>query len=81
MAELGSCRLRIAFASERHARLALEFLAALANPPTSTSIEDEASLTFLEVEIRTADRERVSTLMRGVHGIPVELPAVIADVA
>lgn len=81
MSELGSCRLRIAFASERHARYALEFLASLTNPPTATLIEDEASLTFVEVEIRIVDRERVSTLMRGAHGIPMELPIVVADVA
>jgi hypothetical protein len=81
MSDLGSCRLRIAFASPRHARYALEFLSGLANPPANTSIHDEASLTVVEVEIRVADRERVATLMRGAHGIPIEVPSAVADVA
>lgn len=74
-----SCRLRVAFASDRHARYALEFLAGLTHPPLTTSIEQAAELTFLDLEIRSSERERVATLMRGAHGIPVDLPAADAE--
>jgi hypothetical protein len=78
---IGSCRLRVAFASARHARYAIEFLSGLPRPPIRTWIEDDDALTFVELEIGIADRERVVTLMKGAHGIPIELPTVVADVA
>jgi hypothetical protein len=76
-----SCHLRVAFGSDRHARYALEFLSALAEPPLTTSIEQDAELTFIELEVRSADRDRIATLMRGAHGIPIDLPTAVAEVA
>ncbi|HEY7736644.1 MAG TPA: hypothetical protein VH813_07595 [Candidatus Limnocylindrales bacterium] len=73
-----SNHLRVAFASERHARYALQLLASLGDGSIRTSVEDDASLTILDLELGSADPERVATLMRGAHGITIDPPAAVA---
>jgi hypothetical protein len=69
-----SNRLRVAFASERHAQYALQLLAGLGERSIRTSIADEASMTFVDLELGSADPDRVATLMRGAHGITIDPP-------
>ncbi|MFL5755258.1 MAG: hypothetical protein ACJ77N_03080 [Chloroflexota bacterium] len=69
-------RLTVAFASDRHARIALEYLERVDFAlEASVRRVDGSDLSFVDVDVDPALRERVSTLLRGARGIVVPRPA------
>ncbi len=74
MAGPGGVRLTVAFASSRHAREAVRFLAgstlhvtAFARPTL-----DDAEMALVDLEIPSVERARLETLLGGVHGIVID---------
>ena len=66
-------RVIVAFATARHARDAVRFLAGASlvfDPPTVRGGEG-AEFATVELEVEVGDRERLGTLVHGLHGIVV----------
>jgi hypothetical protein len=74
-------RLRVTFASPEHARSALKLLAALAEASLETSSEVATEFMVLEIDAAVANRERVTTLMRGAHPVVGASTLTSADIA
>ncbi len=66
--------LTVAFASPTHARAALRFLSgsALAITTVVRPCCAETELALVDVEVPTSERDRLGTLLAGVHGIVIE---------
>jgi hypothetical protein len=66
-------RVVIAFATARHARDAVRFLAeaSLVLDPPYVRGGEGAEFATVELEVEAGDRERLGTLVHGLHGIVV----------
>lgn len=75
--------LTVAFASGNHARDALRFLAgaSLAITATARPCPDDAELAVVDIDVPVTERERLGTLLHGVHAIVIgeeDTPAAVA---
>ena len=65
--------LTVAFASRNHARDALLFLAgsSLAITATPRPCPDDTDMAVVDIDVPTVERERLGTLLHGVHAIVI----------
>lgn len=70
---LAMTHLTVAFASRSHAREALRFLAgsALAITATPRPCPDDIDLAVVDIDVPLVERERLGTLLHGVHAIVI----------
>jgi hypothetical protein len=77
--------LTVAFASPRHARDALAFLASGVHPFRAVpreATDPSTALALVDIELPCGERDRLLTLLSGVHGIVVaDTPALAVSVA
>jgi hypothetical protein len=68
-------QLTVAFASTRHARDALRFLAESSLGVTAYAravVHEDEDMALVDIEIPHDERSRLDTLLLGVHGIVIE---------
>jgi len=81
VADSGGVHLTVAFASSRHARDAVRFLAGSTLRVTAFArpTADEAEMALVDLEIPRVERARLETLLGGVHGIVIDQAPIAAN--
>jgi hypothetical protein len=77
----GGVRLTVAFASPRHARDAVRFLAGSTLHVTAFArpAADDSEMALVDLEIPGVERVRLDTLISGVHGIVIDQVAIPSE--
>ena len=87
---VGAARITAAFATERDAQYALQLLSSLAGAPVDGELRrvhdrhGAVQMVVLELSVAAGTEDRTITIIRGAHGIPVDVlraQAIIAGVA
>jgi hypothetical protein len=75
--------LTVAFASPSHARAAIGFLAgsSLSLTLSARPVLGDTEMALVDIDVPTAERDRLDTLLGGVHALVVEREGAIATVA
>jgi hypothetical protein len=76
-------RLTVAFASPSHARAAIGFLAgsSLSLTLSARPVQGDADMALVDIDVPPAERDRLGTLLAGVHALVLEREEGIAAVA